>query len=133
MARKLSRRDLAKYASHQLAEGVSLETVARHLAAYLIESRRTNELNIIVRDVADELTATGRVAGTVTSAHQLSSATLKEIEQFVQAKTGAAHLSLDPIVDESVLGGIKLELPGLEMDTTIARTLTILKTRYKKA
>jgi len=32
-----------------------------------------------------------------------------------------------------VLGGIKLELPGRELDTTITRQLTLLKTRYKKA
>jgi F-type H+-transporting ATPase subunit delta len=107
--------------------------IAQQLAAYLIWTRRTKELSLIVRDVQFYLAEHGHIAGSVTSAHELSMTTLKAIESFAKAKTGAKHVSLDRIVDESVLGGIKLEIPGHELDTTIARQLTTLKTRYKKA
>ena len=133
MARKLSRRDLAQYAARQLANGASRKTIARQLAAYLIEHRRTNELTVITRDIATYLTDLGHVAGTVTSAHELTDSTVKAIEAYAKHKTGAAHVSLDTVIDETVLGGIRLEVPGRELDTTIARQLTILKTRYKKA
>lgn len=133
MARKLSRRDLAQYAARQLTDGTPYKTIAMQLAAYLIESRRTNELSVIIRDIAAHLTDMGHVAGTLTSAHKLDAATVKAIEAYTKEKTGAKNVSLDTSIDESVLGGIKLELPGRELDTTITRQLTILKTRYKKA
>ena len=133
MARKLSRRDLARHAARQLSDGASQKTVALQLAAYLIQNRRTNELGVIVRDIAAYLTEYGHVTGTVTSAHELSAATLKAIKAYAQEKTGAKDITLDTVIDEAVLGGVKLELPGLELDTTIAHQLTLLKTRYKKA
>ena len=133
MARKLSRRDLSRYAARQLSDGVSQKKVARQLAAYLIENRRTNEISVIVRDIAAQLTEHGHVTGTVTSALGLSASTVKSIEAYAKDKTGAKTVTLDAVVDEAVLGGVKLELPGLELDTTIAHQLTLLKTRYKKA
>lgn len=133
MARKLSRRDLARHAARQLVDGVSQKKVVTQLAAYLIETRRTNEMSVIVRDIVFQLAEQGHVTGTLTSAHELSAAALKEIKAYAKDKTGAAQVSLDTIVDESVLGGIKLELPGRKLDTTIAHDLTLLRTRYKKA
>lgn len=133
MARKLSRRDLSQYAARQLIDGVSQVTVARQLAAYLIDTRRTNELGVIIRDIAAQLADSGHIYGTVTTAHELSSATTAAIKQYAKQKTGVQNIALESIVDESVIGGMKLELPGYELDTTIARHLTILKTRYKKA
>lgn len=103
------------------------------MAAYLIWSRRTNELSSIVRDIQYYLAEKGHVAGTVTSARELSATTLRSIEAFTKAKTGAKEVSLDTHVDETLLGGMKLQLPGQQLDTTITRHLTTLKTRYKKA
>lgn len=133
MVRKLSRRDIASYAAKQLIEGASQKEVARRVAAYLIESHRTSELRVIVRDIAARLARHGHLVGTLTSAHDLQASTVKEIEAYAKEKTGATAVSLDTVVDESVIGGVRLELPGYELDTTISHTLTKLKTRYKKA
>lgn len=133
MAQKLSRRSLALHVATHLVNGKPQKEIAQQLAAYLIWTRRTKELRLIVRDVQFYLAEHGHIAGTVTSAHELSSSTLKSIEAFAKEKTGAKTVSLDRSIDESVIGGIKLEIPGYELDTTIARQLTILKTRYKKA
>lgn len=133
MARKLSRRSLAQHVATHLVNGKPQKDIAMQLAAYLIWTRRTKELSLIVRDIQFYLSEHGHIAGTITSAHELSAATLKAIEAFAKTKTGAKSVSLDREVDESLIGGIKLEVPGYELDTTIARQLTILKTRYKKA
>jgi F0F1-type ATP synthase delta subunit len=133
MARKLSRRDLATHFVDELLKGTSTKKLARQLAAYLIESRRTKEMSLMVREIQYRLSEKGHVIGTVTSAHELSAATKKAIDAYAKKKSDATYLHLDPIVDESVLGGVKLDLPGHELDTTIARQLTILKTKYKKA
>jgi len=133
MAQKLSRRAIATHCARQLIDGVSQKKIATQLAAYLIESRRTNELDVLLRDIAAQLAAQGHVTGTITAAHDLSAATRRSIESFAAAQTGAKSASLETVVDESVIGGLKLSLPGRQLDTTIARQLTILKTRHKKA
>ena len=133
MARKLSRRSLAKYVATYLADGGAAKTVAPQLAAYLTESKRLKELDLILRDVQFYLAEHGHVAGRVSSARELSSETLKAIQDYAAKTTGAKKVSLDRTVDATLLGGFKLELPGRELDNTIARKLTLLKTRYKKA
>lgn len=133
MARKLSRRSLAQYVATHLGHGKPQKDIALQLAAYLISTRRTRELAVIVRDVQYYLAEQGHVAGTLTSARELSDRTLKAIESFAKDKTGAKSVSLDKEIDEALIGGVKLEIPGYELDTTIARQLTILKTRYNKA
>jgi len=133
MARKLSRRDLATHFVDELLAGVPAKKLSRQLAAYLIESRRTKELSLMTREIQYRLSEKGHVMGTVTTAHELSAATKKALEAYAKKHTDATYLHLDPIVDESVLGGVKLDLPGHELDTTISRQLTILKTKYKKA
>lgn len=133
MARKLSRRSLALHVATHLANGKPQKEIALQLGAYLLSTRRTKELGSIIRDIQFYLADHGHVAGTITSARELNDATLKAIESFARNATGAEHVSFDKAIDESLIGGIKIELPGYELDSTITRQLTILKTRYKKA
>ena len=133
MARKLSRRALATHYVNGVLAGVSQKKLSLQLAAYLIESRRTKELNLMIRDIQYYLAENGHIIGTLTTAHEVSSSMQTAIEAYAKKKTGAKHLQLDPLVDENVLGGLKLNVPGYELDTTIARQLTILKTKYTKA
>lgn len=133
MARKLSRRALAQYVAAYLIEGKPQADIARQLAAYLISTRRTRELASVIRDIQYFLAKSGTVSGTVTSAHALSDATLKALEAFAGDELNATKVHLEPTLDESLIGGVRLEVPGYVLDTSIARKLTTLKTRYKKA
>ena len=133
MARKLSRRSLATYVSDTLIKGTDSAKVVRELAAYLIESRRTKELELIVRDVNYNLAQNGIVGATLTSAFELEVETKAAIERFVAAHTKASKVSIDTVIEPSVLGGVKISLPGEELDQTISHQLTVLKTRFKKA
>ncbi len=132
MARRLSRRSLALYVADNLSKG-SKAPVIKHLAGYLVESRRTKELDLIVRDVVFFLSQKGMVSATVTSAFDLSTETKKAIEQLIKSQTKATKIDLSSQIDPSVLGGVKISLPGYELDQTIAHQLTVLKTRFKKA
>lgn len=133
MARKLSRRAIATYVGDQLLTGTKPTVIVEQLAAYLIDTRRTKELHLIVRDVKTYLADKGYVAGTVTTAFDLSTETQKAIEAFARTASGAKHVTLDTVTDPSVLGGVKINLPGYELDATVARQLTNLRTRFKKA
>lgn len=132
MARKLSRRSLAEY----IAEGVVTPRraqVIKQLAAYLVDTRRTDEVDLIVRDAAYYLSQKGIVGARVVSAFDLSAETKKVITEFVTAQTKASTVTLDTMIDATVLGGVKITIPGYEFDHTVRQQLTALKTRFKKA
>ena len=130
---KLSRRAVSEYIAERLIAGEPQQVLLEQLAAYLIESRRTKELNLMVRDIQYYLAEKGYVSGTVTAAFELSKDAEAAIKVYAKSETGAKHIQLDTVIDPSVLGGVRLSLPGKELDTTISRKITLLKTRYKKA
>lgn len=132
MARRLSRRALAAYVADHLTSASSADSAIRHLAAYLVESRRTKELDLIVRDVAALLADRGTLTGTITTAFELSEAAKKAIEATVMQATGAKHVSLGERIDPALIGGYKVALPGQEIDRSVSHQLTALKTRFKK-
>lgn len=132
MAIRLSRRKITGYIAQQLVAGVEVEQIVRQLAAFLIDSRRTKEVGLIVRDIEYELTKQGIVLARATSAFDLTEATRQAVTKIIQDKTGAQHVQLHQFIDPSVLGGVKIDLPGLQLDATIARKLTLLRTNYKK-
>lgn len=130
---KLSRRSIAMYVANELDTPSSRKKVILQLAAYLVDTRRVNELPLVIRDIEYYLSEMGLVSGVVTSAFDLTVETKKAIEKYVKQHTGAKEVSLTNFVDPAVLGGVKVSIPGHELDATVRRSLTILKTRYRKA
>lgn len=132
MATRLSRRKITGYVADQLVAGTHTKQVVQQLAGFLIDSRRTKELDLIVRDVEYELSRRGIVLARITSAHELTQATEKAITALVKDHTSANNIQLQQFIDPAVLGGVKIDLPGLQLDATIARRLTTLRTNVKK-
>lgn len=124
---KLSRRKLSGNAAARLANGESKKTVLRDLAAYLIDSGRKSEASLIVRDIEGMLMDAGTAVGTVTSARPLSKASLTSVESFVKANDARIkRVVLRERVDESLIGGIKLELPGTQLDASVKAKLDMI-------
>lgn len=132
MAIRLSRRKIASYYAQALLDGADSQKIALRLAAYLIESSRTKELVSIISDIEYQLSLGGVVLANVTSAHELSVLTKAAVADLIKKTTNATNIQLKEYIDPNVLGGVKLEFTGFELDTTIARRLTKLKTNYKK-
>lgn len=133
MARKLSRRVLSDYIVSQLLSGVKAKKIAEQVAAYLVQNRRTKEYGLIIKDVEYELLQRGIATARVTSAFKLGQSAMKDVESLVRSTGKITSVNIEEYIDPSVIGGIKLELPGKELDNTIARKLTGLRTNYKKA
>lgn len=130
---RLSRRAIAKYATDQITSGADTKKLVLQLAAYLVETRRTGELSLIIRDIQFYLSEAGSVSGVITTATALTAETKSAIEQYIKKQTGATTVALDSFIDPSIIGGVKVSIPGRELDATVSRSLTILKTRFKKA
>ena len=121
---KLSRRKLSMNAAARLAGGESKKTVLRDIAAYLIDSGRKSEASLIVRDVEAMLADNGMAIGTVTSARPLSSTALQSVESLIkQNDSRIKQVVLREQVDESLIGGMKLELPGAQLDASVKAKL----------
>lgn len=133
MARKLSRRSVARYVARRLEAGDDSKSLAKLVAAFLIDTRRTHELDSLIEDISVALAEAGHVNGVVTVTHALSDSITEELKQFTKHVTKASDVLLTTEVDPAVLGGFRLSLPGGEFDATIKHQLMTLKTRYKKA
>jgi F0F1-type ATP synthase delta subunit len=124
---KLSRRKLSGYTAARLVSGEPRKTVLRDLAAYLIDEGRKSEATLIVRDMEAMLMDAGTAIGTVTSARPLSTGSLGTVESFIkQHDKRIKHVVLREQVDESLIGGIKLELPGAQLDASVKAKLDMI-------
>jgi F0F1-type ATP synthase delta subunit len=124
MATTVSRRKLAAQAARRIATGEIKGTVLKELAAYLIDSGRQREADLLVRDVETALLGHGIAVGTVVSARKLSNEARTTIEAFVKHHyKNIEKVVLRERLDSSVIGGIRLELPDKQLDATVQTRL----------
>ncbi len=120
---RISRRKVAAYFADELIAGRS---ITQQLAAYLLETKRTRELDLFVRDIEAALADRGVLLADIDSSHELGGDTAKEITKYLKDQTGAREVHLRPNVDESLLGGVRIETPGQRLDTTLRHRLNQL-------
>lgn len=120
---KLSRRKIAAYFADELLAG---KNVSKQLAAYLIESNRTREAGLLVRDIEAALAERGTLLADVASGRELSSDTQATIKTYLKQKTGAATVHIRSHVDPYLLGGVRIDTPGERLDATLRHRLNQL-------
>lgn len=125
MSNRLSRRKIALYVADKLETGAKLSEIIKEAAAYLVETRRTRELDLLVRDIEGELANRGIVVANVTTMRPLSDELKKQVGKMVDAK----DLHLRETIDPTILGGIRIDMPGKRFDGTLRRKLTALKAK----
>lgn len=125
MAGSLSRRKIATAVAERLLEGD--KTVITELAAYLIETKQTRSLHLMVHEIEAALAERGTLIADVASAHELSMQVQKDITTFLRQQTGAKTVHLRESVDATLLGGLRLRTPNATLDTTIKGKLQQLK------
>lgn len=123
MTQKISRRKLASYVVDRFESGAPLATLLKEVAAYLVDSKRTREADLLVRTIEDVFAERGLVVARVTTAHPLTDALRREISKLV----GGDKVHLDEIVDSTVIGGVRIDTSGKSLDATIERKLLALR------
>ncbi len=127
---KLARGKLAQEIARRIDKGESLEQVARQVAALLIDSGKTSELNSLLRDV-QELRARqhGIVEVTAASAFALTAQQRTEIEQATRGHYPfAKKVIIHHQQDTEVVGGVSLSFANASLDLTIRAKLNQLRT-----
>lgn len=125
MSARLSRRKVATYVAEQLLAGNT--DVLDEVAALLVTQQRQREADLLARDIQAELAARGMLVATVESAHALTDQARQAVLQLLG---GASHIELREVVRPELLGGIKITTPTQEMDASVLKKLTDLRTRH---
>jgi F-type H+-transporting ATPase subunit delta len=120
---RISRRKLAAYMADRLASGAPANDVIMQAAAYLIETKQTHDVELLVRDIEEKLMAKGIVVADVTAASPLTDEAKSAIASLLEAK----DLHVRETVDSSVLGGIRVAVPGKRYDATLRHKINLLK------
>ena len=124
---KYSRTDIARGFVKQLDEA-GVKKAVQQLAAVLLEQRMHNQLDEILEDVSREYArAHGVVEATAVSAFPLSAEIKKELIARVAKKTGAKKVTLTEEIDRSLLGGVVVTAPDMELDLSLKTKLAKLK------
>lgn len=121
---QLTRRRLAVFAAERLLAGDQPAGLVKQLAAYLIDHRRQSEVELLVADIAlalEELAGHGRA--TVTTARPMSAAARRAVIDLLKNELDIKTVELEERVDESVIGGVRIETADTTYDGTVRRKL----------
>ena len=125
MNSKASRRVIARtVAAKLLAEPKAHKHWIAALAAYLIDTKRASEVDLVVNDIAHELfEQEGKLLVDVTSARPLTDQVRSELTRVLKDATAAKEVDLTENVDPSLLGGLIARTPDAQLDASVRTTL----------
>jgi ATP synthase F1 delta subunit len=110
-----------------LAQPESRHDWMRRLAGYLVEHRMTDDLDMIVNDIAHELyVQSGLLTVEVVSARALSQDLRARIISMMKDETQATDVVLHETIDESLVGGFIARTPDAEIDASVRSKLRAL-------
>jgi F0F1-type ATP synthase delta subunit len=102
---------------------------AREIAAYLLDSGRTGELESLLRDIAKDRALEGTVEVIAISSHALSSGDLADIRaEAKKLYPQAKHITINQELDPALIGGVRLEYPDYQLDLSIRSQLNRFRT-----
>lgn len=126
---KYSRSKLAEYIAAAIKDGKAEAEISQSVAAYLIETGKTADLESVLRDV-QEIRANdhGVVELTARSSFQLDADEKAQIERVAKGQyPGAKEVIIHEVIDKSVVGGASLSLAQANLDATIKTKLNRLR------
>lgn len=124
----ISRRDLAEIIGEKTLKTTNTEKLAQQIAAFLLETRKTTDLESLIRDVMEYRADHGIVEATAVSAHQLDDKAIAQIKQILlKEHPKAKKVRLNVKIDKSVVGGLRIELANEQLNLTVRDKLDDFK------
>jgi F-type H+-transporting ATPase subunit delta len=121
------RKDLASVIDDRYQAGKT-DGLAKSIAAYLLETNQTVELDSLIRDVKVLREQSGHIEAEVFTAHDLNENALEDVKSLIktthpEVRTVAVVQTLDP----TVIGGLKIRLAQEQLDMSIRSKLDTFK------
>lgn len=124
----IARSDIARVIAERTLHVKDLELLNKTIAGFLLEQHRVEELDSIMRDVMKYRAENGYVEATVISAYPLNDEVRSEIRRLIQQEfPKATSYILNEKIDENVIGGLRIEFAGEELDLTVKAKLNTFK------
>lgn len=128
---KISRRQLARYAADQIAAGIAPGELAARLGSVLVATKRPNQAMQLIDDINYELEVRGIWAqATVTTAFPLSDELKAELQKFIKNSSSVKSVDLHQRIDQTIIGGIRLDTATKNWDQTIKKRLTDIREAF---
>ena len=130
---KITSQMIAQVVAEKLDQVDSARPLARQLAAYLASTRQVSKAADVVRATEAERLRRGIVEARITTARRLESSLRDDVQRFIRHLVpGVQKLILHETIQPDCIGGIKIQVAGLELDTTVQARLQQLVRRYHK-
>ncbi len=123
-----SRAEVVNYIAQNIGR-VPSATIAKQVAAFLVESGTVSDLSSIERDVLTVLFEDqGVVELTATTAHPVTASEKADIKKVVkETHQTVRNIVINENIDPKVIGGVRLEFPHQTLDMTVKAKLNKLK------
>ena len=123
-----NRSQIAKAIAEKTLNVQDSKQLAHAVAGYLLEENRVYELDSIMRDVLAYRAQHGHVEVSVVSAFPISSDVRDDVmAAVIQEYPNAASYSVNETIDPNVVGGLRIEFGGEELDLTVRAKLNKFK------
>lgn len=124
----ISRPELAKVIAERTLHISDTAQLKNAIAGYLLEEGRVTDLDSLMRDVVKYRKENGHVEATIVSAYALVPVQIEEAMDVLKSEYPTAKsYVLNQRVDSMVVGGVRLEMAGEELDLTVRAKLNTLK------
>lgn len=123
-----SRPEIAAVIAKRTLEVQDLHALKLAVAGFLLEQNKVDQLDSIMRDVLVYRAEHGHVEVTVVSANPVEKSVVQEVLVAVKQEfPGAKSYVVNEKIDESVVGGLRIEFAGEELDLTVKAKLNTFK------
>lgn len=124
---KQPRTKIAQTIADRSMSGTS-EDLSKQVAAYLLEERRVNDLDSILRDVQQDWANVGYVEVLASSAHPITSDIKADISKEIKRiYPDAKEVIVTEIHDPEIIGGVHLSLANQQLDMSVEAKLNKFK------
>lgn len=110
------------------ADKIGIKKAVKQLAALLLEYRMHDQVEELIFDIAREYQLKhGVVEAEARTPHKFGAELKNELSMLVQKTTGAKKVILHEEIDESLLAGVVLSAPDMELDLSLKSKLAKLR------
>ena len=110
------------------ADRVGAKKATKDLGALLLEQHMQGDVEAVLESIAREYARVhNTVEAHVTTAYPLSAELKKELEARVKKETKAQKVIMNETIDRSLLGGVIVTAPDMELDLSLKTKLAKLK------
>lgn len=107
--------------------------IAKAIASYLIDTKQTQSLDSLLRDVMTARESRGLYEITVASSHPLEQKQTNAIKEYFSKNfKGASEVIVHTKIDPTLLGGLRIESANYLIDQTLKSKLNHIKSSIDK-